>query len=76
MSTSTLINPATEEVLRTVELLDVPAVDDAVARAKSAQKTWAKLAPAERAAALRSFAAQVDAHVDELAALESPTPGT
>lgn len=75
MSTSTLINPATEEVLRTVELLDVPAVDDAVARAKSAQKTWAKLAPAERAAALRAFAANVDAHVDELAALEVANSG-
>ena len=75
MSTSTLINPATEEVLRTVEQLDVSAVDDAVAHAKSAQKLWAKLAPAERAAALRSFAAQVDAHVDELAALEVANSG-
>lgn len=75
MSTSTLINPATEEVLRTVEMLDVPEVDDAVARAKSAQKAWAKLAPAERAAALRSFAAQVDAHVGELAELEVANSG-
>ena len=75
MSTSTLINPATEEVLRTVELLDVPAVDDAVARAKAAQTRWAKLAPADRAAALRAFAAQVDAHVDELAALEVANSG-
>ncbi|BDX33060.1 aldehyde dehydrogenase [Mycobacterium antarcticum] len=75
MSTSTLINPATEEVLRTVEQLDVPAVDDAVARAKSAQKQWARSAPAERAAALRSFAAVVDAHVDELAALEVANSG-
>jgi acyl-CoA reductase-like NAD-dependent aldehyde dehydrogenase len=75
MTSSTLINPATEEVLRTVDMLDVPAVDDAVARAKSAQKQWAKLAPAERAAALRSFAAQVDAHVDELAALEVANSG-
>jgi len=75
VSTSTLINPATEEVLRTVELLDVPAVDDAVARAKSAQKQWARLAPAERAAALRSFAAVVDAHIGELAALEVANSG-
>jgi len=75
VSTSTLINPATEEVLRTVEMLDVPAVDDAVARARSAQKLWAKLAPAERAAALRSFAAVVDAHVGELAALEVANSG-
>jgi acyl-CoA reductase-like NAD-dependent aldehyde dehydrogenase len=72
---TTLINPATEEVLRTVELLDVPAVDDAVARAASAQKAWAKLAPADRAAALRAFAATVDAHVDELAALEVANSG-
>ncbi len=75
MSTSTLINPATEEVLRTVELLDVPAVDDAVARAVSAQKTWARLAPAERATALRSFAAVVDAHIGELAELEVANSG-
>ena len=33
-----MINPATEEVLRTVEQLDVAGVDDAVARAKAAQK--------------------------------------
>ncbi|MDT5391926.1 MAG: hypothetical protein QOE04_5567 [Mycobacterium sp.] len=75
MTTSILINPATEEVLRTVELLDVAAVDDAVAHAQSAQKQWAKLAPADRAAALRAFAAQVDAHVDELAALEVANSG-
>jgi acyl-CoA reductase-like NAD-dependent aldehyde dehydrogenase len=74
-SVSTLINPATEEVLRTVDQLDVPAVDDAVARAKSAQKLWAKLPPAGRAAALRAFAAQVDSHVDELAALEVANSG-
>jgi acyl-CoA reductase-like NAD-dependent aldehyde dehydrogenase len=75
LTSSTLINPATEEVLRTVELLDVAAVDDAVAHAQSAQKQWAKLAPADRAAALRAFAAQVDAHVDELAALEVANSG-
>jgi acyl-CoA reductase-like NAD-dependent aldehyde dehydrogenase len=75
LTTSILINPATEEVLRTVELLDVAAVDDAVAHAQSAQKQWAKLAPADRAAALRAFAAQVDAHVDELAALEVANSG-
>nr|HRD12004.1 aldehyde dehydrogenase family protein [Mycobacterium sp.] len=40
-----LINPATEKVLRTVELLDAAAVDDAVARAQVAQKGWAAQAP-------------------------------
>ena len=75
MSATEVINPATEEVLRTVERLDVAGVDDAVARAKAAQKRWAAAAPAERAAALRSFAAVVDAHVDELAALEVANSG-
>ena len=70
-----VINPATEQVLRTVEQLGVDAVDDAVARARVAQRKWAKLAPAERAAGLRAFAAVVDAHVDELAALEVANSG-
>lgn len=75
MTTSQLVNPATEQVLRTVELLDVAAVDDAVTRAKVAQKAWAARPPAERAAALRAFAAVVDAHVGELAALEVANSG-
>lgn len=75
MATTQLINPATEDVLQTVELLDAAAVDDAVARARVAQKAWAASAPAERAAALRSFAAVVDAHISELAALEVANSG-
>jgi len=75
VTTTELINPATEQVLRSVELLDVSGVDDAVARAKVAQKSWAASPPAERAAALRSFAAVVDAHVGELAALEVANSG-
>jgi betaine-aldehyde dehydrogenase len=75
LATTQLINPATEDVLQTVELLDAAAVDDAVARAKVAQKAWAASAPADRAAALRSFAAVVDAHIGELAALEVANSG-
>ncbi|KUH69634.1 aldehyde dehydrogenase [Mycolicibacterium novocastrense] len=75
MSTSDVINPATEELLVTVEQTDEAAVDDAVARAKAAQRDWARQAPAERAAALRAFAATVDAHIDELAALEVANSG-
>jgi len=70
-----VINPATEEVLQVVDLLDEAAVDDAVEKAKVAQREWARQAPADRAAALRSFAAVVDAHVDELAALEVANSG-
>lgn len=75
MTASQVINPATEEVLASVELLDESAVDDAVARARAAQRKWAAQAPAERAAALRAFAAAVDSHVDELAALEVANSG-
>jgi betaine-aldehyde dehydrogenase len=75
LSTTQLINPATENILQTVELLDAAAVDDAVARAKVAQKAWAASPPADRAAALRSFAAVVDAHIGELAALEVANSG-
>jgi len=70
-----LINPATEEVLRSVDQVDVAAVDDAVGRARAAQRRWARLPPSERAAALRAFAAAVDAHLDELAALEVANSG-
>jgi betaine-aldehyde dehydrogenase len=75
VTTTELINPATEEVLRTVDRFDVARVDDAIARAKVAQKAWAASPPAERAAALRAFAATVDAHVGELAALEVANSG-
>ncbi|OBI94469.1 aldehyde dehydrogenase [Mycobacterium sp. 1245805.9] len=75
MTQTQLVNPATEEALRSVELFDAPAVDDAVQRARAAQRRWARLAPADRAAALRAFAAVVDAHVDELAALEMANSG-
>jgi len=75
MTTSEVINPATEEVLRTVERVDATGVDEAVARARIAQRHWAALAPADRAAGLRAFAAVVDEHVNELAALEVANSG-
>ncbi len=70
-----LINPATEEVLRAVDQPDAAAVDDAVGRARAAQRRWARLSPAQRADGLRAFAAAVGAHVDELAALEVANSG-
>ncbi|CAN5202377.1 aldehyde dehydrogenase family protein [soil metagenome] len=75
MTESTLINPATEEVLCVVDQVGVAAADDAIARAQVAQRGWAAAPPAERAAVLRSFAATVDAHVAELAELEVANSG-
>lgn len=75
MSLYTLINPADETPLRDVELLPAEAVDDAVVRARPAQRAWAALAPVDRANALRRFADTVRAHVDELADLEVANSG-
>ncbi len=75
MPSSTLINPADETVLRTVEQTSIEGVDDAVARAVSAQKSWATLAPAARAGALRDFATAVGGAIEELAALEVANSG-
>jgi phenylacetaldehyde dehydrogenase len=75
LTAAQLINPATEETLRSVEHADAASVDDAVGRARAAQRRWARLSPAERAAGLRAFAAAVDTHLGELAALEVANSG-
>ncbi|MET1043302.1 MAG: aldehyde dehydrogenase family protein [Microbacteriaceae bacterium] len=67
---TTLINPADETVIRRIEQTSVEQVDAAINRAVTAQLGWARRAPADRAAGLRRFAATIDAHVEELAALE------
>ncbi|CAN5386780.1 aldehyde dehydrogenase family protein [soil metagenome] len=70
MSSITLINPADETEIQEVQHTSLEEVDAAVLRAVAAQSAWAALAPADRAKALRRFAAAVDAAVEELAALE------
>ncbi|WP_442818414.1 MULTISPECIES: aldehyde dehydrogenase family protein [unclassified Streptomyces] len=70
-----VINPATEEHLATVAATTPAEVDAAVARAASAQRTWAALAPADRARLLRRFAAAVDAEIESLARLETAEAG-
>ena len=75
MSSSILVNPATEALIGEIEHTTVEGVDDAVARAVAAQKLWAALAPAARAGALRDFASAVGGAVEELAALEVANSG-
>lgn len=65
-----VLNPATEEVIATVPATTPGQASAAVARAATAQRAWAALAPGERARALRAFAAVVDQHIEELARLE------
>jgi acyl-CoA reductase-like NAD-dependent aldehyde dehydrogenase len=70
MSEFTVVNPANEEIVATVPRTSADETDAAIARAVTAQVSWRSVAPADRAALLRSFASAVDAHVEELAALE------
>lgn len=74
-TTTTLINPANETVIREVEHTSLEQVDEAIARAVVAQRTWAALAPAGRAEGLRRFAAAVEGAIDELAMLETVNSG-
>ncbi|MDU6927275.1 MAG: aldehyde dehydrogenase family protein [Dermabacter sp.] len=75
MTTFDIINPATEEFIRSIELVDVEATDDAIAKAVVAQKRWAATAPASRAQVLRSFAHIVAEHNEELAQIEVANAG-
>jgi acyl-CoA reductase-like NAD-dependent aldehyde dehydrogenase len=74
-ASTVLVNPADATVLRTIEHVSLEGVDDAIARAVRAQRGWATLPPAERAAALRRFAVAVDGAVEELAWLEVRNSG-
>ncbi|QEO08565.1 aldehyde dehydrogenase family protein [Protaetiibacter larvae] len=75
MAGTTLIDPATEQVIGEVEHTPLEEVDAAVERARVAQRGWAALAPADRALALRRFATVVDGHLEELAQLEVRNSG-
>ena len=70
MTELTIINPATAQVIATVPAASAADADAAVARATAAWPAWRRVAPGDRAALLRRFAAAVDSHVDELAGLE------
>ncbi len=75
MSSFTVLNPATEQVVTTVPGTSAQETDAAIARAEVAQRTWRAVSPGDRAKLLRSFAAEVDAHAEELAQLEVANSG-
>ena len=75
MTSYTVINPATESEISNVELLDVEATDEAIARASAAQKAWAGVSPADKAQLLRRFAEAVDSDRERLAQLEVSNSG-
>jgi acyl-CoA reductase-like NAD-dependent aldehyde dehydrogenase len=70
-----VINPATEQVVTTIELHDVAATDAAIARGRKAFESWRQVSPGDRARLLRRFAEVVDGAREELAQLEVTNSG-
>jgi acyl-CoA reductase-like NAD-dependent aldehyde dehydrogenase len=71
----TVLNPASEQPVRTVSGTSADETDAAIERAFAAQRDWRAVAPGDRAKLLRAFAAEVDAHAEELAQLEVANSG-
>jgi acyl-CoA reductase-like NAD-dependent aldehyde dehydrogenase len=69
-STYEVINPATESIVKAVELADLAATDAVIVKANKAFESWKKVAPGDRAKLLRAFAQVVSDHREELAKLE------
>ena len=59
-----IVNPATEEVVTTLELTTLEEADRAIERAAAAFPAWRAVAPGDRARLLRRFADLVDASVE------------
>jgi acyl-CoA reductase-like NAD-dependent aldehyde dehydrogenase len=74
-ATYDVINPATEERVRTVDLLDAAQTDDAIARSRRAFASWRQVSPGDRARLLRRFAEAVDSDREQLAQLEVVNSG-
>jgi acyl-CoA reductase-like NAD-dependent aldehyde dehydrogenase len=72
---TSVLNPATEEVIAEIEAAGREETDAAVARAKEAFPNWRAVAPADRARLLRRLATLVEEHREELARLESRNVG-
>jgi len=75
MTITEIINPATEEILETIELVSVEETDDAITRGQHAFETWREVTPADRSRLLRRFAELVDADLENLAAIEVRNAG-
>src|SRR3954453_4498635 len=71
----TVVNPATEQPIATLERAGVEETDAAVARARAAFPAWSAVAPGDRARLLRRLAEGVEEHLEELALLETRNCG-
>ncbi len=73
--TVTVVNPATEAAIATLDEAGVDEADVAVERARRAFPAWRAVAPADRARLLRRLATLVEDHLEELARIESRNVG-
>src|SRR5258706_7540883 len=67
----TVLNPATEEAIATLDQAGIGETDAAVARARTAFPAWREVSPADRGRLLRRLATLVQEHHEELARIES-----
>jgi acyl-CoA reductase-like NAD-dependent aldehyde dehydrogenase len=74
-STYSVIDPATEQEVATVELTSVEQTDAAIQRSHRAFRQWRQVSPADRGRLLRRFAAAVDGAREQLALLEVRNSG-
>ena len=71
----TLVNPATGEAFAEMPVSDAADIDAAVSVAQRAFESWRRTTPAERSLAMIRIADVLEAHKDELVALESENTG-
>src|SRR5437868_7814599 len=71
----TVINPATEETIATLDEAGVDETDAAVAAAKAAFPAWRDVSPRDRGRLLRRLATLVEEHGEELSRIESQNVG-
>jgi betaine-aldehyde dehydrogenase len=70
-----IINPATEDVLESLDPATEDDADAAIARARAAFPAWRDVEPADRARLLRRLADALDSEQENLARLESRNTG-
>ena len=74
-TTYQVINPANEQIVKSVDLADIAATDKVIEKANKAFESWKKVAPGDRAKLLRAFAQVVADHRQELAKIEVENAG-
>ena len=73
--TVTVVNPATEETIASLDEAGVDDTDAAVARARAAFPAWRAVSPTDRARLLRGLATLVEENLEQLARIESANVG-